>query len=286
MKGEAFSGVKTLHASTVISLQDFQPEDTSTPDEDDNREETLKFLKKYLKLTHCDLFFADAAVLVEGIAEKLLLPKMIEKEAKGLKFCYLTILEVGGAYAHRFAELFKFIGIPYLIITDIDSVDPGDARKSCRADTPGAKTSNACLKFFYDKNVTVEHLSNKGEADHHLADDRCYLTFQKPEAVDGYQEDKKMHGRTFEETFIYENLNLFKDGKFSTSITLKGDRDKDHEYIYNLVKSDNFKKAEFALDTAFSEEDWKVPHYIKVGLVWLQSKLENQVKIIHEALIQ
>lgn len=286
IQGEAFSGVKTLHASTVISLQDFQPEDTSTPDEDDNRKETLKFLKKYLKLTHCDLFFADAAVLVEGIAEKLLLPKMIEKEAKRLKFCYLTILEVGGAYAHRFAELFKFIGIPYLIITDIDSVDPGDARKSCRADTPGAKTSNACLKFFYDKNVTVEHLANKGEADHHLADDRCYLTFQKPGAVDGYRENEKMHGRTFEETFIYENLNLFKDGKFSTSMTLKGDRDKDHEFIYNLVKSDNFKKAEFALDIAFSEEDWKVPHYIKVGLVWLQSKLENQVKTIQEALIK
>jgi putative ATP-dependent endonuclease of the OLD family len=286
MQGEAFSGVKTLHASKVISLQDFQPADTSAPDAEDNRNETLKFLKQYLKLTHCDLFFADAAVLVEGIAEKLLLPKMIEKEAKGLKFCYLTVLEVGGAYAHRFAELFKFIGIPYLIITDIDSVDPNDARRSCRADTSGAKTSNACLKFFYDKNVTIEHLANKGDTDHVLADGRCYLTFQKPCSVDGYQENEKMHGRTFEETFIYENLNLFKDGKFSTSVRLDGDHDKDFKYVCELVKSDNFKKAEFALDIAFSEEDWKVPHYIKVGLVWLQSKLENQVKTIQEALIQ
>jgi len=286
MQGKAFDGVKTLHASTVISLQDFQPEDTSAPDAEDNRNETLKFLKQYLKLTHCDLFFADAAVLVEGIAEKLLLPKMIEKEAKGLKFCYLTVLEVGGAYAHRFAELFKFIGIPYLIITDIDSVDPNNARKSCRADKLGAKTSNACLKFFYDKDITVEHLVNKGEADHILVDGRCYLTFQKPGAVDGYQENEKMHGRTFEETFIYENLNMFKDGQFSTSVTLEGDHDKDFEHIYKLVKSDNFKKAEFALDIAFSEEDWKVPHYIKVGLIWLQSKLENQLKTIQEALIQ
>ena len=286
MQGEAFDRVKTLHASTVISLQDFQPEDTSAPNEEDNRNETLKFLKQYLKLTHCDLFFADAAVLVEGIAEKLLLPRMIEKEAQGLKFCYLTILEVGGAYAHRFAELFKFIGIPYLIITDIDSVDQGDARKSCRTDTPGAKTSNACLKFFYDKDVTVEHLANKSEADHILADGRCYLTFQKPGPVDGYQENEKMHGRTFEEAFIYENLNLFKDGKFSTSVALKGDHDKDFDHIYKLVKSDNFKKAEFALAIAFSEEDWKVPHYIKVGLTWLQSKLENQLKAIQDALIQ
>ncbi len=286
MQGEAFERVRTLHASTVISLQDFQPEDTSAPNEEDNRKETLKFLKQYLKLTHCDLFFADAAVLVEGIAEKLLLPRMIEKEAEGLKFCYLTILEVGGAYAHRFAELFKFIGIPYLIITDIDSVDPDDARKSCRTDTPGAKTSNACLKFFYDKDVTVEHLANKSEADHILADGRCYLTFQKPGSVDGFQENEKMHGRTFEEAFIYENLNLFKDGKLSTSVALTGDHDKDFDHIYKLVKSDNFKKAEFALAIAFSEEDWKVPYYIKVGLTWLQSKLGNQFKAVQEALIQ
>jgi len=286
MQGECPDGVKTLHASTVISLQDFQPEDTSAPDEEDNRNETLKFLKQYLKLTNCDLFFADAAVLVEGTVEKLLLPKMIEKEAKGLKFCYLTVLEVGGAYAHRFAELFKFIGIPYLIITDIDSVDPNNARKSCRADTPGAKTSNGCIKFFYGNDITVDQLASKEEADQKFSDDRCYLTFQKPVPVDGYQEDEKMHGRTFEETFIYENLNLFKDEKVSTSVTLEGDHDKDYESIYNLVKSNNFKKTEFALDIVFSEEDWKVPHYIKAGLIWFQSKMENQLKTIQEALIQ
>jgi predicted ATP-dependent endonuclease of OLD family len=286
IKGECPEGVKALHASTVISLQDFQPKDTSAPDAEDNTKETLKFLKQYLKLTHCDLFFADAAVLVEGIAEKLLLPKMIEKEATELKLCYLTVLEVGGAYAHRFAELFRFIGIPYLIITDCDSIDPNDDRKSCRADTPGAKTSNACLKFFYDKDITVEQLCNKEEADQILADSCCYLTFQKPVSVAGYKTDEKMHGRTFEEAFIYENLDLFKDGKVSTSITLIGDHDKDYEHIYELVKSSNFKKAGFALDIVFSEEDWKVPHYIKAGLIWLQAKMGNQLNIIQKALNQ
>ncbi|MBD3293806.1 MAG: AAA family ATPase [Armatimonadia bacterium] len=284
IKGECPEGVKALHASTVISLQDFQPKDTSAADEEDNREETLKFLKQYLKLTHCDLFFADAAVLVEGVAEKLLLPKMIEMEAKELKICYLTVLEVGGAYAHRFAELFKFIGIPYLIITDCDSIDPDDARKSCRANTPGAKTSNACIKFFYDKDITIEQLNNKEETDQILEDGCCYLTFQKPLSVDGYQADEKMHGRTFEEAFIYENLDLFKDGKVTTSITLEGNHDKDYELIYNLVKSANFKKAEFALDIVFSEEDWRVPHYIKSGLIWLQSKMGTQLDTIQEAL--
>lgn len=286
IKGEHPDGIKALHATTVISLQDFRPTDTSAPNEADNRKETLRFLKQYLKLTHCDLFFADAAVLVEGVSEKLLLPKMIEKEAKDLKICYITVLEVGGAYAHRFSELFKFIGIPYLIITDCDSIDPNDQRKSCRADTQNAKTSNTCLKFFYNKDITIEQLNDKNETDQILGDGFCYLTFQKPVSVNGYHANEKMHGRTFEETFIYENLDLIKDNKLSTPITLEGDHDKDYEQIYTLVKSANFKKTEFALDIILSEEAWKVPYYIKVGLIWLQSKMRSQLDNIQETLNQ
>ena len=70
-------------------------------------------------------------------------------------------------------------------------------------------------------------------------------------SVDGYQADGKMHGRTFEEAFIYENLDLFKEGKFTTTIQLESDYDKDYDQIHNLVKSANFKKAEFALDIVF-----------------------------------
>ena len=33
------------------------------------------FLHQYLTLTRCDLFFADHAILVEGTAERLLLPR-------------------------------------------------------------------------------------------------------------------------------------------------------------------------------------------------------------------
>ncbi len=47
---------------------------------------------------------------------------MIEKSAKTLRSASLSILEVGGAFGHRFKELIEFLGITTLIITDIDSV--------------------------------------------------------------------------------------------------------------------------------------------------------------------
>lgn len=88
------------------------------------------FLERYLKLTHCDLFFSDAAILVEGNVERLLLPIMIQKVAKPLRSSCLCILEVGGAFGHRFQSLIEFLGLTTLIITDIDSVSlktPDDA---------------------------------------------------------------------------------------------------------------------------------------------------------------
>lgn len=96
----------------VINLSAFyqaQPEDRD-------------FLERYLKLTHCDLFFSDAAILVEGNVERLLLPVMIRKVAKTLRSACLCILEVGGAFGHRFQSLIEFLGLTTLIITDIDSV--------------------------------------------------------------------------------------------------------------------------------------------------------------------
>lgn len=104
------SGAEQL--TEVLNLSAFyeaQPEDRD-------------FLEKYLKLTHCDLFFSDAAILVEGNVERLLLPIMIEKVAKSLRSSCLCILEVGGAFGHRFQSLIEFLGLTTLIITDVDSV--------------------------------------------------------------------------------------------------------------------------------------------------------------------
>lgn len=39
-----------------------------------------KFLRRFLKITNCHLFFADAVILVEGDAERILLPLMIDKD--------------------------------------------------------------------------------------------------------------------------------------------------------------------------------------------------------------
>lgn len=98
-----------------------------------------EFLQRYLKLTHCDLFFSDAVILVEGNVERLLLPAMIESAAMRLRSSALTILEVGGAFAHRFQELIAFVGLTTLVITDLDSVTVKTDAEKATAESAGAE---------------------------------------------------------------------------------------------------------------------------------------------------
>jgi predicted ATP-dependent endonuclease of OLD family len=92
--------------SVVVNLKDLFNSD----------EESFQFTRKYLKSAHCDIFFADAIILVEGASERILLPYFL----KDLLSTYISILEIGGAYAHKFQKLIESLGILTLIITDID----------------------------------------------------------------------------------------------------------------------------------------------------------------------
>lgn len=295
MKGQAGTTIATLNATQVLNLRDFRPPASKPPAltkrelaelsaeaqealleerTELDRQATLDFLKKYLKLTHCDLFFADAAVLVEGTVEKLLLSDMIEKCAKGLSSRYIAVLEVGGAYAHKFSSLMVFLGIPYLVITDIDTVDAADARKACPADRPQARTSNATLKSLLGKDARNDLVALTSD-EQVVENGSCFITFQRPVVVKVDKIDHSMHGRTLEETFVYENLSLFQEGALSLGIDFVQIKTAEEikDQIYSEIRDDGFKKTEFALGVLSSNVTWRTPSYIENGLRWLEGKL-------------
>ena len=114
----------------------------------------MDFIKKYLTLSRCDLFFADKIVFVEGASERLLLPDIISKcNNEGLfdsvtyklPAQYYALIEIGGAYAYRFIPFANFLGLPCLILTDIDSMKDGRTKEVV---SKGKTTSNATLKWW------------------------------------------------------------------------------------------------------------------------------------------
>lgn len=114
-----------------------------------------EFLHQYLTLTRCDLFFADKALLIEGTTERLMLPRMMRAldgvdQSLKLGSQYITIMEVGGAYAQLFIPLLEFLELRSLIITDLDAVKPNAKKKleACLVHE-GETTSNSCIKHWF-----------------------------------------------------------------------------------------------------------------------------------------
>jgi putative ATP-dependent endonuclease of OLD family len=225
----------------------------------DKPEPDRTFLHQYLTLTRCDLFFADKAVLIEGTTERLLLPRIIRMldkglaEGKKLGSQYLSVVEVGGAYAHIFFDLVNFLELRTLVITDLDSVKANGAGKlvACPV-SQGHKTSNACLKSWYDNSdITPTELLAADEAARTKG--MLRLSYQCPEA------ETNPCGRSFEDAFMLANPEVF---------PLPGPGAQDRE-TQAWEDAKEVKKSKFALEHALSDGDWNIPRYIRSGLTWL-----------------
>ena len=253
-----------------------------------------EFLHQYLTLTRCDLFFADKAVLIEGTTERLLLPKIVkaidEQDAQlKLGTQYITIIEVGGAYAQLFIPLLKFIGLRSLIITDIDAVKPNaNGKLEASLVHDGVTTSNSCIRHWFKPARTDEsslhapdamaieslalgdeEVDSDGSAD--AAESALVLTtvlaatetqktrgsvriaYQIPEVTGA------ACGRTFEDAFILANQSMFGLSGATAAELAGAARD----------KASKQKKSTFALTYAIMKPSWKTPKYIEEGLRWL-----------------
>jgi predicted ATP-dependent endonuclease of OLD family len=219
------------------------------------------FIHKYLTISRCDLFFADKVILIEGTAERLLIPDMIKKceeaglyksEAPQLPFQYYSLIEVGGAYAHKFYPFLDFLGIPSLIITDIDSV--GDnLKKSYVYD--GTKTTNATIKWWVRRTLNLDEKDDvsleiiKKFDDSQKTIGKCRIEYQTNE--------NSLCGRSLEEALINANRDLF---------GIKANPTEED------IDFPNVKKTDFALKMLLEKSNYNVPAYIKSGLCWLDEQ--------------
>lgn len=257
-----FNRLHTKSGGYKITNQDFN----DLKIKDDKR--TFRFLRQYLTLHKSDLFFADKVILVEGTTERMLLPQMIRKSAISLCNEYVSILEVGGAYAHSFKEILEFINVRTLIITDIDSSDENGACQ-VRPISDNKFTTNETLKQWLPNKTTIKDLTNCKSGDKTQGSIRvCYQT-----------NENGFIGRSFEESFINANKTLLlsefiKEDKSKIIIKNRFSFLKTHSLEHEIPTPSSSKvKTNFTFDImSFDEEkygEWKVPEYIKEGLIWL-----------------
>ena len=269
---------KSIPTSCVINLENAFGTDL----------DTKRFVTRYLRVTHCDLFFADAAVLIEGPAERILVPYFVNSlpEFEKLSEGYITWLEIGGSHAHRLRSLIEKIGLTTLVITDIDSCDVAGKSAPPVRDM-NYTTRNATLRTWWPKIADLDLLLDKPEAEKAgiYADEKfsVRVAYQSPLEVTFKDTTAEALSYTLEDAIVMANLGLFETlpgtgliAKFREAIARSADLSAlSIELKVALVGGG---KAEFALDLLEIDEKLSLnpPAYIREGLLWLADQLEHK----------
>ncbi|MCP4935664.1 MAG: AAA family ATPase [bacterium] len=250
--------------------------------------ETKRFVTRYIKVTHCDLFFADAAVLVEGPAERILVPFFVRNHPglKELHECYVTWLEIGGSHAHRLSSLIEHLGLTTLIITDLDAMD-GTNKSVSPARGAKQKSRNATMSKWWPGNNDMDALLDlkpqnkvKEYKDQQFA---IRVAYQCPIQIDFKKQKVEAITNTLEDALVMQNLVFFSKAggkgffsKFKSAIGTSTSIDDLGKKLLKELKTGS--KAEFALDLLEVEDPTELqpPHYIYEGLIWLTTQLRQK----------
>lgn len=247
-----------------------------------SKSDTQQFVTRYLRIQHADVFFADALILVEGPAERMLIPHFIEKRHPAVHHAYVTMLEIGGSHAHRLRPLIEALKIPTLVITDLDPQLKGKSIPTARG--TGQTTGNPTLKQWRNQGDDIELLlAARADSKELPGDDQFAVRFayQIPvtTALPGADTGEVLP-TTFEDALAFENVTYFGKlkgagltKKFKETLSTSVDVTAAAGDLHKHLKTGN--KAELALDVmADSAFDTVTPpQYIEEGLAWLATRL-------------
>ena len=270
--------------------------------------ETRTFAERYFRVQHTDLLFADAAIFVEGVAERMLVPLFIERDFHELDRRYISFLDLGGRHAHRLRPLVERLGIPTVVITDVDPVEvTKDAegktvRKAAAIVDPKLlECGNDTLNGWHPRQKELHLLAEPNDADQVWSNGsggRVRFAWQVPVPKDGPWPS------SFEDSLILTNIDWFKGLKQEKSqepnegdvpppklvgpLRVAVETVVAHPNIAELGKKlhamlrGNFAKAEFAatLFERISLGDTVIcPAYIADALAWLDTELALSKKV-------
>lgn len=246
--------------------------------------ETGSFVTRYLRVQHADVFFADALILVEGSAERMLVPHFIEKHHRDLHHAYVTMLEIGGSHAHRLKPLIDALKIPTLVITDLDP-------KTKVGNTPTQRntkqtTGNPTLLKWWNHSTDVNVLLDAESTSKITVIDDQYsvrFAYQIPvmTSLAAGSKDEALPS-TFEDALVFENVSFFRNlsglgltKKFRDILESDTEVASVAAELHKALKTGS--KAELALDVMASADfdQLKPPSYIDEGLAWLEKSIKK-----------
>ncbi|QJP95388.1 AAA family ATPase [Pseudomonas fluorescens] len=253
---------------------------------------TKEFVTRYLRAQHADIFFADAVILVEGSAERMMLPHFLRNKFPFLDRCYITTLDIGGSHAHRLRPLIDALGILTLVITDLDAgLDKAAKPVQRNADqNTNNPTLRNWMKLMQLGSTVDELLELPASQKVHQIDDlySVRIAYQTPIPLrlPTTGEGIETLPNTFEDSFVLSNVEHFakrtdKAGLMKAFVKILNEAQTAAaigERFFNELREG--KKAEFVLLVLSDENfpDLEIPKYISEGLEWLEYGLRSKQK--------
>lgn len=205
-----------------------------------------RYLQKYLDATKTPMFFSRKLILVEGIAEQILIPTLFEKHTgKTLESVGCSLLNVNGIAFKNFLEIIrKGYYIKCAVLTDGDK---------------GTQTEERAVKLIEEYSKCEDVISIKANE---VTFEKEIMKFNKgnhskKHILEAYKETRPYLGKDYNELF-YEDKNI-EDGEFNVAEEITID-----DVFENIEKY----KSEFAYNLNMSIEDnpeipFVIPDYIK-----------------------
>lgn len=240
-----------------------------------SNKDTVQFYSLLFRINYSDLIFANKIIMYEGDTEKMFLERILNLDSyKNLREQYLSFVQVGGAYSHKYKPLLDFLEIKTLIFTDIDY------EKSCiiTSDILNSETTNEGLKSYYDGSKETLKVKDLYEWQQNNPNIRLF-----------YQTERDGYGRTLEEAILNKKLginvedvndkNYWKTNKETNNLIFSiPNKNAEGQNIDNkitsrdIVRATSDNKTDFMYSIILQNDDKIVdfiPDYIKEGLNWL-----------------
>lgn len=236
----------------------------------DEDKKSKNYVQRFLDATKSDMLFARKVILVEGIAENLLMSTLARYDGKSLEDQHVAVVNINGRYFNHFVKLFNTEVSPNAIpkkvacITDRDPV-----RKKKEANCK----FTVCYPFdLYKDNEHYEYSVNAEEEEN---------TFREHPSIRYFSQDANK-GKTFEYELALCNpdLELLVTESMSNQAEIKNMMGGDYTQAKNNLKNnEKWNDVKTSIDNTDWGDDEKKRHLIAARYLSSLGKGENALEL-------
>ena len=222
-------------------------------------------LSRYLDVTRAEMVFARGVLLVEGDAERFLIPAFADEMGISLDEHGISVCSVAGTNFEPYVKLLSALGIPFSLITDFDEIDG----------TP--RSYNRCLKLTRIIDTARDGDDTDGLIDEIEAMESYAESFAKFEEFGIFVNDDTLESELFEGDYCEAMIATLREHNFSAERNAMLDdweakpAEYDRKKLIRMIEQ--MGKGRFAQRLATRVPGSEVPTYIAsainnvVGLV-------------------